>query len=135
MHIQLIRAERTSMKVDAMVNPSASEDDAASAGNLLARFIIPVVVPTPGSEDADAKLRAATERALQRAEDFAVSSVAIPAMWTSPPEAVERCARIMLDTTLEFATRARSLQRVVYCLFGEEVHDAFERVLAESRPK
>jgi O-acetyl-ADP-ribose deacetylase (regulator of RNase III) len=133
MHVQLIRADITSMKVDAMVNPSASEEDPVAAGNLLCRFIIPAVVPEIGSEDSEMRLRNSTQRALERAEGLAVASVALPALWTAPPEAVDRCAEIMLDVTLDFASRARSLQRVVYCLFNESVYEAFDRVLQRSR--
>jgi O-acetyl-ADP-ribose deacetylase (regulator of RNase III) len=133
MHVQLIRADITSMKVDAMVNPSASEEDPVAAGNLLCRFIIPAVVPEIGSEDSEERLRRSTQRALELAEGLAVASVALPALWTAPPEAAQRCAEIMLETTLEFATRARSLQRVVYCLFNESVYEAFDHVLQKSR--
>ena len=133
MHVQLIRADITSMKVDAMVNPSASEEDPVAAGNLLCRFIIPAVVPEFGSEDAEERLRNSTQRALERAEGLAVASVALPALWTGPAAAAERCAEIMLETTLSFAPRARSLQRVVYCLFNESVYEVFDRVLQRSR--
>jgi O-acetyl-ADP-ribose deacetylase (regulator of RNase III) len=134
MHVQLIRADITSMKVDAMVNPSASEEDPVAAGNLLCRFIIPAVVPEIGAEDSEERLRHSTQRALERAEGLAVASVALPALWTAPADAVERCAEIMLDATLNFASRARSLQRVVYCLFNENVYEAFDRVLKRSQP-
>ena len=75
MHVQLIRADITSMKVDAMVNPSASEEDPVAAGNLLCRFIIPAVVPEIGSEDSEMRLRNSTQRALERAEGVVTSPV------------------------------------------------------------
>jgi hypothetical protein len=37
----------------------------------------------------------------------------------------------MLAATLQHRTRARSLQRAVFCLFGAEEYAVFERVLGE----
>jgi O-acetyl-ADP-ribose deacetylase (regulator of RNase III) len=143
MNIQLLRADINSLKVDALVapnDPKASErpgDEKGRAvvvtgGNLLARFIIRVQVPNVGDDDADAKLRAATLAALERAEELAIASIGLPAIATDlfgfP---VERCARVMLAATLQHRARARSLQRAVFCLFGAEEYAAFEKVLGE----
>jgi O-acetyl-ADP-ribose deacetylase (regulator of RNase III) len=127
MEIQLIRADITSIKVDAMVNPVQSPFDDTPGGNLLCRFIVHVPSPPQGDEDA---LRASTQQALERAEELAVGSVAMPAFWTAPADA-SRCARIMLQTTLGFRDRARSLRRVVYTLFGQPSYETFERTLKE----
>lgn len=127
MEIELIRADITSLKVDAMVNPTESPFDDTPGGNLLCRFVVHVVAPPPGDAAA---LHAATVNALERAEELAVSSIALPAFWTAPEDAAE-CAKIMLPATIGFQPRARSLRRVVYTLFGQEVFDAFQRVLRE----
>jgi O-acetyl-ADP-ribose deacetylase (regulator of RNase III) len=162
MDILLLRADITSLKVDAIVNATSalmkpdgrvvvreggrlvekSNDDippltvgsavATTGGNLLCRFIIHAVVPRMGEGDEDAKLRAATWSALQRAEELAIGSVGLPAMSAGTfGFTFERCARIMLGTTLDFRRQARSLDRAVYCLFGKEPYDIFERVLKE----
>lgn len=133
MQIELIRADITSMKVDAMVNPSDSPFDDTPGGNVLCKFVINVPVTHPGSVDDEDALRQATERALQRAEELAVSSVAMPAMWSGDEKITERCARVMLATTARFGERARSLKRVIYALFGQAVYDVFHRVLGETR--
>lgn len=134
MKIQLIRADITSMKVDAMVSPSASDEDTSSGGNLLCKFVIHAAVPAYGSDDAEERLRRSIERALERAEELALASIAIPPMWLNPPEALERGARIVLTAALAYAPRARSLQRVVFMAIGEEVHRTFERVRQEVDP-
>lgn len=165
MHIELLRADIKSLKVDAIVNPAnpqmqhvgglgrelvreggreIQDESIANApllpgtavvttgGNLLCRFVIHAVVPRMGEGDEDAKLRAATWAALEKAEELAIAAVALPAMATGAfGFSYERCARIMLGTTIDFRARARSLQRVVYCLFGKDPHDVFSRVLKE----
>ncbi|MFP5245044.1 MAG: macro domain-containing protein, partial [Thermoanaerobaculia bacterium] len=138
MNIQLLRADIASLKVDAMVAPTepqhAHESNGraivVTGGNLLARFFIHVHVPNVNDEDADAKLRAATLAAVERAEELAVASVGLPAIATGPfGFTSEHCARVMLAAALEHRSRARSLQRAVFCLFGQEEYAAFERVL------
>jgi O-acetyl-ADP-ribose deacetylase (regulator of RNase III) len=141
MEIQLLRADIASLKVDAIVAPSdpqAMEGGRAvvvTGGNLLARFIIHVRVPNGAEDDADAKLLAATRAAVERAEELAVASVGLPAIATGPfGFTSERCARVMLPAALDHRSRARSLQRAVFCLFGQEEYAAFERVLKELQP-
>jgi histone H2A len=146
MNIQLLRADINSLKVDALVAPTdqkANERPAEGAdnkgravvvtgGNLLARFIIHVHVPNVTDDDADAKLRAATLAALERAEELAIASIGLPAIATEPfGFSIEHCARIMLAATLQHRSRARSLQRAVFCLFGAEEYTVFEKVLGE----
>ena len=139
MDIQLLRADVNSLKVDAIVSPTDPHSHESNGravvvtgGNLLARFIIHVHVPNADDADADGKLRAATLAAVERAEELAVSSVGLPAIATGPfGFTAERCARVMLTATLEHRSRARSLQRAVFCLFGAEEYATFERVLGE----
>ncbi len=141
MQIQLLRTDTTSLKLDAIVFPNektAAPDDepgkasVSTGGNLLCRFVIHVNVPSAGEGDADAKLRAATIAALERAEELAIATVGLPAIGTGAFGFTnERCARVMLTATMEFRTRARSLQRAVFCLFGKEEFQDFDRVLKE----
>ena len=140
MDIELLRADQTSIKVDAIVNPSSSllqnglppGSAIVGGGNLLCRFVIHAVVPRIGEGDEDRKLRDATRAALQRAEELAVASVAIPAMGTGVfGFPVERSARIMLAAAIDFRAQARSLSRVVFCLFGATPYEEFSRILQE----
>jgi O-acetyl-ADP-ribose deacetylase (regulator of RNase III) len=133
MQIQLLRADIASLKVDAIVNASESAEQSVSGGNLLCRFIIQTPIPRPGDPDADARIRHATLTSLQRADELAVASIALPLMCSGVVDdaTTRRCAEIMIETTYEFAMSARSLQRVVFCLFGEPAHGLFSRVLRE----
>jgi len=138
MHIQLIRADITSLKVDAMASPTleaVTQNGRASVvtgGNLLARFVIEVPVPRGTDPDADARLREATRDALERADELAVATIGLPVLGKrSLGFTTDRCARIMLRAALDFRTRARSLQRVTFCLFGMEEYSVFESVLKE----
>jgi O-acetyl-ADP-ribose deacetylase len=143
MNIQLLRADIASLKVDALVAPTDPQSldrpsegkgraVVVTGGNLLARFIIQVHVPNVTDDDADAKLRSATLAALERAEELAIASVGLPAIGTDPfGFPIERCARVMLAATMQHQSRARSLQRAVFCLFGTEEYTVFERVLGE----
>ena len=139
MQIQLLRADITSLKVDAIAAPMApaslSQNGRATVvtgGNLLARFVIEVPVPRGTDLDADAKLRAATHDALEKADELAVATIGLPVLGKrSMGFTTERCARVMLRATLDFRPRARSLQRTVFCLFGLEEYGVFESVLKE----
>ena len=114
------------MKVDAMVSPK----EMVGSPSLFCRFVINADVPPVDAADADEKLRKVTMDALNRAESYAVESVGMIPLW-SGQAAAERCARNMLQATVDFRSRARSVQRVVYCLFGKASHDLFTRVLQE----
>ena len=138
MQIQLIRADITSLKVDAMASPNPealSQNGRATVvtgGNLLARFVSEVPVPRGEDENADAKLRDSTRDALERADELAVATIGLPVLGKrSLGFTTERCARVMVRAALDFRTRARSLQRVIFCLFGKEEYAVFESVLKE----
>lgn len=132
MDIQLLRADTTSLKVDALVYPAAegsSEPVVVSSGNFLCRFVIHVPVPKAGEGDDELKLRNATTVALERAEELAVASVGLPPIGSG--FTLDRVASVMLSAALDFRTRARSLQRAVFCLFGQAELEAFQRALKE----
>ena len=132
MQIQLLRADIASIKVDAIVNASESGQQHVSGGNLLCRFIIHTPIPQPGDADVEEKIRHATLTSLQQADELAVASLALPAMCAGMSDAMtRRCAEIMIETAREFGKSARSLQRVVICLFGEPAHQMFSQVVRE----
>jgi len=132
MEIQLLRADTTSLKVDALVYPAedpSAEPVAVSSGNFLCRFVIHVQVPKAGEGDEELKLRKATMVALERAEELAVASVGLPPIGTGFTAHAQ--ARVMLAAALDFRPRARSLQRAVFCLFGQAEYDAFKSAMKE----
>lgn len=97
------------------------------AGSLPCRYVIHAVGPQMGEGDEDRKLHDATLAALERAEELRIASVAFPAISTGIfGYPLERCARIMTAAAREFAGRAKSLERVVFCLFDERALRAFE---------
>jgi O-acetyl-ADP-ribose deacetylase (regulator of RNase III) len=106
-----------------------------SGGSLLCKYIIHAVGPRMGEGDEDRKLHDATISSFERAEELKIASIAFPAISTGifgfP---MDRCARIMLGATVEFEPRAMSLDRVVYCLFGEEPFRIFQRTWEELHP-
>jgi len=138
MLIQLIRADVTSLKVDAIAAPSSSSLSqngravVITGGNLLARFVIEVPIPHGSEPDADTRLRDATMDVLQRGDELAVASVGLPVLGKrSLGYETDRCARIMLRAALDYRGRARSLQQVIFCLLGKEEYDLYESVLKE----
>jgi O-acetyl-ADP-ribose deacetylase (regulator of RNase III) len=99
-----------------------------SAGELPCRFVIHAVGPRMGEGDEEAKLRQATRLALQRGEELAISSIALPAISTGifgfP---IDRCADIMLREAIEFGENARNVRRIVFCLWGEVALTTFQQ--------
>lgn len=141
MHIQLLRTDTTSLKVDALVYPEESPELAVgravvtTGGNLLCRFVIHVKIAHANEPDADANLRQSTIAALERAEELAIASVGLPNIGGgSFGFDIERCARVMIAATIDFRSRARSLQRAVFCLLGSEEYNVFHRVWRELEP-
>ena len=135
MQIRLLRADIESLKVDAVVTaaaPGATEDAAVTGGNLLARFVIHVKVPQAASSEADSQLRDAARIALERAEELALGAVGIPALGRRKDGfSYDRCARAMIEAALAHRPRARSLQRVVFCVYSPEEEAVYRKVLEE----
>ena len=100
------------------------------AGNLKAKHVIHAVGPRMGEGDEDEKLKNATLTSMKVAEENDLKSVAFPALSTGifgfP---VERCAEIMLSNTIAYMERETGLEKVVFCLFGQEAFGGFESTL------
>lgn len=105
-----------------------------TGGNLKARHVIHAVGPRMGEGGEDEKLRNATLNSLRVADGHNLKSIAFPAISTGifgfP---LDRCARIMLATTVAYLKGKTGLETVTFCLFGEESFQAFRREL-ESQP-
>jgi len=102
-----------------------------TGGNLKARHVIHAVGPRMGEGNEDEKLRNATLNSLKVADQRDLKSVAFPAISTGifgfP---VDRCAHIMLTTTIDYLKGETGIEKVVFCLFGEESHKKFLKELA-----
>lgn len=101
------------------------------AGQLKARHVIHAVGPRMGEGNEDEKLRNATLGSLKVADQNGLRSVAFPAISTGifgfP---VDRCARIMLESTAGYLQGSTGLKEVTFCLFSSDVLAEFQKVLA-----
>jgi len=101
-----------------------------TGGNLKAKHVIHAVGPQMGEGDEDRKLKNATLNSLQVAEQNHLPSLAFPAISTGifgfP---IDRCAQLMLATTIEYLRGKTGLEKVVFCLWGDEAHGIFEKTL------
>ena len=105
------------------------------AGNLPARWVIHAVGPVwrGGDEGEDVELASAVLAALARAEEVGARSVALPAISTGVYGfPAERAAKISVAAARTFARGAKSVERIVYCLFDEPRYELFKRELEKS---
>jgi O-acetyl-ADP-ribose deacetylase (regulator of RNase III) len=97
-----------------------------TGGNLKAKHVIHAVGPRIGEGDEDRKLKNATLSSLKLADENHLKSISLPAISTAifgfP---IERCAEIMLRTTIAYLKGQTGLQEVIFCLFGRESYDVF----------
>ena len=104
-----------------------------TGGKLKAKYVIHAVGPQWGEGDEDEKLKNTTLNSLKLADKHNLKSIAFPAISAGifgfP---IERCAEIMLRTTIEYLKGQTGLNRVVFCLFGRESYDVFENALKQA---
>ena len=83
-----------------------------------------------GEGDEEEKLRNATLSSLKVADENGLKSIGFPAISTGVfGFPIERCAEIMLSATIDYLQQETGLERVVFCLYGEEAFGVFEGVL------
>jgi len=87
-----------------------------------------------GSEDK--KLKDATLNSLKVADENELKSISFPAISAGifgfP---IDRCAKIMLEATIDYLKGRTGLRKVVFCLFGRDAYDVFENQLNEEVSK
>lgn len=101
-----------------------------TGGNLKAKHVIHAVGPRHGEEHEDEKLKEATLNSLILADRHNLKSVAFPAISTGIfgfPK--DRCATIMLATTIAYLEGPTRLERVMYCLYDRSTLQIFEQTL------
>ncbi|HEC02398.1 MAG TPA: macro domain-containing protein [Phycisphaerales bacterium] len=107
-----------------------------TAGDLKARHVIHAVGPRMGEGNEDEKLRNATLDSLKLADENNLKSISFPAISAGifgfP---IERCAKIMLETTIDYLKGATGLDKVVFCLFGRDSFDVFANRLKQELPQ
>ena len=100
------------------------------AGKLKAKYVIHAVGPRMGEGDEDRKLRNATLNSLKLAEKHGIKSMAFPAISTGIfgfPK--DRCARIMLRTTVDYLKAGSNIEKVIFCLYDDETYQIFAEEL------
>ena len=103
-----------------------------TGGNLNAKHVIHAVGPRMGEGNEDQKLKNATLNSLKIADENHLKSISFPAISTGifgfP---IERCAEIMLKTTIDYLKGQTGLEKVVFCLFGTDSYEVFESRLEQ----
>ena len=103
-----------------------------TAGNLKANYIIHAVGPRMGEGDEDAKLKNATLNSLILADREDIKTLTFPAISTGifgfP---MDRCAEIMLQTTVDYLKGPTQLEKVVFCLYGLGSYKIFAEWLSQ----
>ncbi|MFH1614160.1 MAG: macro domain-containing protein [Planctomycetota bacterium] len=103
-----------------------------TGGKLKAKYVIHAVGPRMGEGDEDNKLRNAALNSLKVADKNHLASIAFCAVSTGIfGYPIDRCAKIMLRTTIDYLAKQTCLTRVVFCLFGHDSYEVFARQLKE----
>lgn len=106
-----------------------------TAGNLKAKHVIHAVGPRMGEGNENEKLENATLNSLKLADENNLKSIAFPAISAGifgfP---IEKCAEIMFKNTIEYLNGQTGLQKVVFCLFGNDSYQVFEKQLEKEIP-
>jgi O-acetyl-ADP-ribose deacetylase (regulator of RNase III) len=101
-----------------------------TGGNLPTKYVIHAVGPIYGDDHEDEKLKDATLGSLKLADKNRLKSIAFPAISTGIfgfPK--DRCATIMLSTTIAYLDGPTGLEKVVYCLYDKKSLEIFENTL------
>ena len=101
-----------------------------TGGKLKAKHVIHAVGPIHGEEHEDEKLKDATLNSLILADRNGLKSIALLAISTGIfgfPK--DRCATIMLSTTVAYLEGPTKLERVVYCLYDQDTFETFKSSL------
>ncbi len=107
-----------------------------SGGNLKAKYVIHAVGPQMGEGNEDEKLKNATLNSLKLADENNIKSISFPAISTGVfGFPIERCAQIMLRTTIDYLEERTGLEKVVFCLFGRDSYETFTKQLKQEVSK
>ena len=105
---------------------------ATRGGRLRARWVIHGAVMGQDLRTNGELVRRTTESCLRLADELGAESLALPAFGTGVGGfQVDECARIMVEAAR--AHEPRSLQRVIFAVFGPDARMAFEAGLAAGR--
>ena len=98
-----------------------------TGGNLKALYVIHAASMRLGGHATASSLRLATRNTLERAEEKALKTIALPAIGTGVAGfPVEECARIMIAEILDHLKTRTSLERVYFVLYDGAALQVFE---------
>jgi len=107
-----------------------------TGGELRAKHVIHAVGPRMGEGNEDEKLKNATLNSLKVADENSLRSISFPAISSGifgfP---IERCAKIMIETTINYLKGSTGIERVVFCLFGRDSYEVFADRLKQEMPQ
>ncbi|MHC4394409.1 MAG: macro domain-containing protein [Planctomycetota bacterium] len=107
-----------------------------TGGDLKAKYVIHTVGPRTGEGDEEQKLKSATLNSLKLADENNLKSISLPAISTGifgfP---IDKCAEIMLQTVIDYLQGQTGLKKVVFCLFGKDNYEVFEKQLKQEISK
>lgn len=101
-----------------------------NAGNLKAKHVIHAAGPIQGEGLEDIKLRNATLNCLKIANENKLKDIAFPAISTGIFDfPMQECSEIMIQTVMEFLETHDHPQEVIFCLYGQDAYNVFEKTL------
>jgi O-acetyl-ADP-ribose deacetylase (regulator of RNase III) len=102
---------------------------ATTGGRLQARWVIHGAVMGQDLRTSGGLVERTTRSVLDIAEELGAHSLALPAFGTGVGGfPLEDCARVMVRAVRDH--EPRTLERVVFAVYGDDARDAFERALA-----
>jgi O-acetyl-ADP-ribose deacetylase (regulator of RNase III) len=102
---------------------------ATGAGRLPAQYVIHGAAMGQDLRTTPELVRRTTQRCLEVADELGIRSLALPAFGTGVGGFdVAECARIMVAAARAY--ESRTVERVVFAVFGSEVREAFEAALS-----
>jgi O-acetyl-ADP-ribose deacetylase (regulator of RNase III) len=106
---------------------------ASGAGELPARWVIHAATMHLGGGTSAEAIRAATASTLDVAEELGARSLGLVAFGTGVGGfPVDEAARIEVEEVRRHLAARSGLERVVFCVFGDEAAQAFERAVANT---
>jgi O-acetyl-ADP-ribose deacetylase len=107
---------------------------ATSGGELPASWVIHAATMHLGGPTSAEVIRAATASTLAKADELGARSLGLVAFGTGVGGfPVDEAARIEVEEARRHLAEGGGLERIVFCVFGEEARRAFEGAVAASR--
>jgi O-acetyl-ADP-ribose deacetylase (regulator of RNase III) len=104
---------------------------ATAAGELPARWVIHAATMRLGGPTSAKAIRSATASTLRVADDLGARSLGLVAFGTGVGGfPIDEAARIEVEEVRRHLEGDSGLERVVFCVFGEDAQRAFDRALA-----